>query len=266
MPNRMIRDGLLESEAVLSLPAEGRWLYVAILLSADDVGLFEATQFKLSRRADLKPDLIPRLLAMLVDLDLVRLYQGAGMRTFGFIPKFAQRLQIKRARYPLPPLSLLEGDEDATNKIKHLAPNPTVDDGGSPISTVGQQPEPEPEPEKKREIRRRGADLTGQIVEAYHQELPTLPQVRVMGKTRAARIKALSSWVLSSKKPDGTPRAETPEQCVEWFRAYFRRAASNDFLMGRTARSESHANWRADIDFLVSEKGVRHVIEKTEAA
>lgn len=46
MPNRMIRDGILESEAVLSLPAEARWLYVTTLLSADDVGLFEATPFK----------------------------------------------------------------------------------------------------------------------------------------------------------------------------------------------------------------------------
>lgn len=45
MPNRMIRDGILESEAVLSLPAEARWLYVSVLLSADDIGLFEATPF-----------------------------------------------------------------------------------------------------------------------------------------------------------------------------------------------------------------------------
>src|SRR3982751_353172 len=54
MPNRIVRDGMLESEAVLSLPPEGRWLYVSILLSADDYGLFEATTFKLAKKADIK--------------------------------------------------------------------------------------------------------------------------------------------------------------------------------------------------------------------
>lgn len=150
MPNRLIRDGLLESEAVLSLPAEGRWLYVAILLSADDVGLFEATPFKLARRADIKREMVEKLLSMLVDADLVRLYAGDGIRTFGFIPRFGQRLQIKRAKHPLPPVSLLAGDDDAISKINNLASQPTVShgeprlDNGDPRS----EPEPEPEPEK----------------------------------------------------------------------------------------------------------------------
>lgn len=144
MPNRLIRDGLLESEAVLSMPVEGRWLYVSILLSADDVGLFEATQFKLARRADLKSEMVARLLPMLVDADLVRLYPGPGIRTFGFIPRFQQRLQIKRAKYPLPPDAMLSDDEDALKKINHLRSLATV---AEPLSTVGQRSEPEPEPE-----------------------------------------------------------------------------------------------------------------------
>ena len=152
MPNRMIRDGILESEAVLSLPVEARWLYVTILLSADDVGLFEATPFRLARRADVRREMAEKLLEMLVDSDLVRLYEVDGKR-YGFIPRFGQRLQIKRSRHPHPPLALMHGDDDAISKIKHLTSNPTVDHGCAADAqrkpTAAQPPEPEPEPEEE---------------------------------------------------------------------------------------------------------------------
>lgn len=139
MPSRLIRDEMLESERVQTLPVEARWLFVAVMLSADDVGLFEVSTFKLHRKAGLDMKVIDKLVPMLVDADLIRVYEVDG-KTFGFIPRFAQRLQIKRAKCPLPDLRLLHGDEDAVRKIKHLAGNPTVDHGKTP-------PEPEPEPE-----------------------------------------------------------------------------------------------------------------------
>jgi hypothetical protein len=36
--------------------------------------------------------------------------------------------------------------------------------------------------------------------------------------------------------------------------------------MGRTQRHGEHANWRCDIDFLLTERGMKHVIEKTVEA
>lgn len=108
------------------------------------------------------------------------------------------------------------------------------------------------------------------IVEAYHRELPTLPRVRLQdGPTWVARQKAMRSlwaWVLSSRKSDGSPRATTGDEGLAWLTGYFRRAAQNDFVMGRTARSAEHANWRADFDFLLSQKGLKQVIEKTQEA
>jgi hypothetical protein len=154
MPNRLIRDGLLESEAVLSLTIEARWLYIAICLTADDMGLFEATEFRLARRADLKKEHIQRLLSMLNDVDLIRLYSD-GKKTFGIIPKFRQRLQIKRIKYPIPPESLYIDDEDAIekfNKLKMLASKTTATqqlDSGSVSVAQQSEPELEPEPEPK---------------------------------------------------------------------------------------------------------------------
>jgi len=116
---------MLESEAILSLPVEARWLYVTILLSADDLGLFEATSFKLARRADIRRESGDKLLQMLADADLIRLYEVAGKR-YGFIPKFRQRIQIKFPKHPLPPVALMQGDDDAISKINGLGSKTTV--------------------------------------------------------------------------------------------------------------------------------------------
>lgn len=108
------------------------------------------------------------------------------------------------------------------------------------------------------------------LVDAYHLALPTLPRVRLRdGPTWDDRKKAMRkvwAWVLSSRKSDGSPRAATGDQALEWFRGYFARAAENDWLMGRTAKSEEHRNWQCDLDFLLSKKGMKAVIEKTQDA
>jgi len=162
MPNRLIRDEMLESESILSLPVEARWFYVTILLSADDIGLFEATSFKLARRADIRRESGESMLQMLADSDLIRLYEINGKR-YGFIPRFRQRLQIKRSKYPAPPKSLILDDVDATNKINDLANKKT---DVQPLSTDVQQnisviqpSEPEPEVEKKEKSTTRGTRL-----------------------------------------------------------------------------------------------------------
>jgi hypothetical protein len=106
------------------------------------------------------------------------------------------------------------------------------------------------------------------IVEAYHQHLPGLPKVRVEEGTklwsqRKAAMMALWKWVMTSMRGD-VRRAETAEQGAAWFGDYFAQAAANDFIMGRTPKSKDHANWRADLDFLLTAKGFKQVFERTE--
>jgi hypothetical protein len=36
--------------------------------------------------------------------------------------------------------------------------------------------------------------------------------------------------------------------------------------MGKTQREGAHAKWRPDIEFMLSERGLRQVIERTEVA
>lgn len=79
-------------------------------------------------------------------------------------------------------------------------------------------------------------------------------------------MRTLWGWILSSRKSDGGRRATTAEEALEWLRGYFGHASRNDFLMGRTARSPEHAGWQCDLDFLLSDKGMKQVIEKTVEA
>lgn len=104
------------------------------------------------------------------------------------------------------------------------------------------------------------------IVDAYHEALPGLPRVRLMPAKRQQALRKMWGWVLSSRKSDGTRRAETADAALQWLRAYFGRASENDFLMGRAPRSSEHAGWQCDLDFLLSDKGMKQVIEKTAEA
>lgn len=104
---------------------------------------------------------------------------------------------------------------------------------------------------------------TQSVIDLYHEILPELPKVRLHTKARVRAIQKIWEWVLTSVKPDQSRRAETSEQALAWLRTYFERARNNDFLMGRSAKSGEHENWQCDLDFLLTEKGMKHVIEKT---
>ena len=105
---------------------------------------------------------------------------------------------------------------------------------------------------------------TQSVVDLYHVTLPELPAVRVMSDARQKAVRSFWKFVLTSKKSDGTKRAETAEQALAWIGGYFDRARHNDFLMGRGSKAPGHEGWQCDFDFLLSEKGKKHVLEKTQ--
>ena len=102
------------------------------------------------------------------------------------------------------------------------------------------------------------------VIDVYHECLPELSKARLLTKARERLIKQRWNWILTSKKPDGQRRATTPQEALVWFENYFSRVRDNDFLMGRVKQSNDHKNWKCDIDFLMEDRGLKHVIEKTE--
>lgn len=104
------------------------------------------------------------------------------------------------------------------------------------------------------------------IVALYHEILPELPGIRVMDKERTKAISDFWKWVLTTTRPDGTPRASTAAEALDWTRDYFNMARNNDFIMGRSSRPAEHANWRCSIEYLLSTRGMKKVIEETKEA
>ncbi|MFZ3209824.1 MAG: DUF1376 domain-containing protein [Geobacteraceae bacterium] len=104
------------------------------------------------------------------------------------------------------------------------------------------------------------------LVNLYHEVLPELPGVRVMDKEREQAIRDFWDWVMTTNRPGGEPRATNEQEALDWTRDYFTRARGNDFIMGRGPKSPGHENWRCPIEYLLSAKGMKKVIEETREA
>jgi hypothetical protein len=107
---------------------------------------------------------------------------------------------------------------------------------------------------------------SARLVDLYHERLPELPRVRLMTDARSKALQRRWRWVLTSRREDGQPRACDAGQAVDWFDRFFERARSSDFLMGRGGRGAGHEGWQCDLDFLLSDKGLKLVVEKTAVA
>lgn len=264
---------MLDSERVQTLPVDARWLYVTVLLTADDVGLFEVSAFKLARRAGLDQKSMPVLTQLLADVDLIRLYR-VDEKQFGFIPRFRQRLQIKRTKHPLPPVALMSDDQDAISKINNLGGNPRLDNGSPLLSTAAQPSEPEPEPEKEKAPtvlvghgvsnppKARAYAIPdcpyAEIIEAYHAVLPSLPAVVIDNEKRRTLIRGRWREVCGAEqfgKADG----------VSFFGDFFRIVAASKFLTGRTDQ-KGRDPFVADLEWLMRPTNFAKTLEGRYAA
>lgn len=105
------------------------------------------------------------------------------------------------------------------------------------------------------------------VVTVYNELLcPPLPSVKSIDESRLnndrrKKIRQMWEFVFTSKKSDGSKRASTHAEAVEWFRVYFERASRSDWIMGRDPRSGS---WKGSLEYLMSTAGLRRVVEKTE--
>ena len=151
--------------------------------------------------------------------------------------------------------------------LQPSAPTPAME-CAKPLQPIAAEPSlNRQEPSGRRKPAKAPACPFAEIVGAYHEALPELPAVRILDSgDRRAKTQAFWTWLLASTKTDGKKRASTADEAMTWIRSYFERARSNDFLMGRTGRSEGHKNWRCDFDYLLTDRGRRQVIEKTEVS
>lgn len=122
MPNRVIRESMLDSSRYLSVSPYARLLYMQLLLLADDFGCLSVEYPFIGRRCfDIRPPdgELDELINQLVDADLIRLYKYRQQR-FAFVPRFRQRLKRETLKNPQPPDELLVDDLEAQDKFRKL--------------------------------------------------------------------------------------------------------------------------------------------------
>ena len=266
---RTIKPEFFTSEDIVALSPHARLLYIALWCEADKEGrmTWKPNTFKLRYLPGDAVD-IQVLATELVQSGLVVLY-GDG---YAVIPKFRLHQHINPresdSQLPEPDASVSGLAQTGTRAARVVHASARVNDAQGGREGKGKEGDTgaiAPVADKAATTPAGGLPKVpiDQVLSAYHEILPDLPQARIMDDRRRKAIASFWRWVLTSKKTDGTPRAACADEAVEWTRAYFARASENDFLMGRGTRSAGHENWRCDLEFLLSEKGRRHVIEKT---
>lgn len=247
----------------------GTHLLVLLALAdhSDDDGNSYPAVSTLAAKCRMKPRNANYILAALQASGELEVRQNEG-------PKGTNRYRIALERLQgLQPaagggLQAVAGVQGAA-RVQPIAPTPAMD-CAKPLQPIADETslnrqEPSGRPTARHNATRLPICPVSDIVAAYHEALPELPRVKVLGKARVGKIKMFWMWLLSERRNDGTRRAETSGQAMKLIADFFARARDNDFIMGRSGRGPGHENWRASIDYLVSERGVQQVLERTEA-
>lgn len=165
MPNRVIRESILDSDRYWSVSQDARQFFFHLMLLADDLGVVSLAPVMLRRRCFDSPPTekrLDKLVHELVDVDLLRRFEVRGI-PYGLIPRFRQRLQITKPKFELPPEELLSDDiwlKNKVNEFRHKQSNPTV--GQHPVQHPVHLPETKRILETKRNESAKPVDKSGQ--------------------------------------------------------------------------------------------------------
>lgn len=104
MTSRVIRDGLLDSEAVAALHDKTYRLYTHLLLAADDFGLVGVGYGPIKRAAplmDWSREIVAKMLGELTDAGLILPYESGG-KQFAAIAKWKSAINCMAPKHPIP--------------------------------------------------------------------------------------------------------------------------------------------------------------------
>ena len=259
MPVRILREGILTSERVDMLTAEGEVFYRRLMSVVDDFGRHSANP-KLVRAAcyPLKLDVVKdahvvQWMHECVGAKLLLVYEVEG-KQYLEIADFRQQVRSKQSKYPNPPSTAknplavdkqlessahLDGDGDGDgDDISSPNGEDAIGDAGSPSG------EQVPDCPHKT------------LMDLYAKHLPELPYPRIWEGQRANSMRARWRWVLTAKKNDGSRYATDEASAVAWFDKFFAYAAKSDFLTGRSGKWNN-----CDLGWLVKAENFAKVLQ-----
>jgi hypothetical protein len=119
MPNRILREGLLESPAINALAAESERFFVRLMLRADDFGRYHANPAMLANmlfplRRDIEPEMVEKWLDECRQANLLLVYEVDGKQCLA-IAKFGGKPRAQQSKFPPPPENCEHLHADARN-------------------------------------------------------------------------------------------------------------------------------------------------------
>lgn len=250
MPNRWIKEAYLAASRINAASPEARDLWIRLLVSADDHGLFHANpQLVASRCFPLGPDArkCARLLKELEDVRLIARYEADG-RSYLRITQWYERPR-SAPKYPLPPVGAgecgqMQASESNSKLTQAIArPHDMVHDhdhdhdhihdhgpfGSSRVRATTPSPAPtrvltEPAPEHVAFAAEHGLDVAAEFA-SYHDHFASI------GKSHKDEGAGFRNWLRKAVKfqgergrVNGSKRGQTLAE---------RRVATMDAITGR---------------------------------
>lgn len=257
MPNRLIREGILNSDRVEQLDFAAEVFYRRLMSKVDDHGLFDARPSIL--RTSLYPLRVDRVreadisrwIAMCEKAGVIALYEHGGKP---YLQMLDTRWQVRsEAKYPLPPANdgsrLRTVDNSCTQPLTtaHLVGDVVGDDKEPTVLVDGKPPTSDASTSSERlpcpYVR---------IAQAWNQTCVSMAAVKAVPEWNAERKTACRSrW--TDKAALG--KYTTEEAGVAYWRKVFAFVESSDFLAGRGGR------WSADFDWVMKPKNLIKIIE-----
>ena len=125
--NRVLREGLLDSEKIASLHDRTFRLWIHLLLSADDYGLVEIGYGPIKRNSallDWSRDMVSKMLAELVDAELIIPYEHSR-KCYAAIKNWRSTIRSVRPKHPIPQFGMIHicepyGFKDKATRIEAL--------------------------------------------------------------------------------------------------------------------------------------------------
>lgn len=277
MPNRIIRDAILDSDRYHGLTHnDERLLFVELLLLADDFGLVPLNPAFLRRRTtpctSKTAGQLAGMVSALADADLVRTYQSEGGGVFGYIPRFNGHPRAHKPKWPLPPSG------EGFNEIRDLAKKRSTDAKQVQTNAPEYVFEYEVKDKDSAALRPSGSGLVetppasqlepdikangkvppcpyAEIAAAYHEVLPELPAIVTLSAGRKTALQARWREVVTADHLTG------PEG-VKFFRDYFAKIKRSGFLMGKVKpKTPGGRSFRADWDWIFNGQNFLKILE-----
>ena len=271
MPNRIVRDAILDSERYLSLTHHvERVLFFELILLADDYGLVPLGQAFLARRttacSGMSGEQTLRVVSALADADLLRVYNSQSGSRFAFLPRFGNAPRSAKPKWPLPP------DAIGGNEIKDLQQKRIANAKHMRSTRIANAPETETETETETEKNKR-SNLKVARARALPEAPPDCPHLEILNlwaEVLPAMPQHLPDhWAgaradhLRARWRETAVLKKWPDQAagIAYFRKLFGYVGQSQFLTGKTKTRDGGRPFVIELEWLVKPTSWAKVIE-----